>query len=487
VRLADLVSRLGQVAAAGDLSDRVDGIIHDSRRVRPRWIFAAFPGAVTHGLEYLEEARQRGAAAVLTDRPAPHGETLPWLMSAVPRRHAAVAAWALAGDPQRRLTMVGVTGTNGKSTVVHLLSEILQAAGRETGVFGTLAYRVPGGEIPAERTTPEAADLAPLLRQLVDCGGEAAVMEVSSHAIALERVAGLEYDVAVLTNLSRDHLDFHHDMESYFATKRWLFTDGLAADGRRVLPLNEPCGTRLLASQRPGDVTYGLAGGDVHAIEPRFDLDGTRFGLAIAGGLSEVRLPLIGEHNLRNGLAAAAAAHAVGVPLGPIAQVLNAARPLPGRLERVAAELAFPVFVDYAHTPDGLTAVLRSLRRVSEGRLLVVFGAGGDRDPGKREPMGRAVGELADVAIVTSDNPRSEDPEVIAAAVAAGVRAAGAEPRVVLDRRHAIAVALDLADEHSLVVIAGKGHEAEQVIGGRRLPFSDREVVSELAGRLACG
>ena len=483
--LEELVSRLGGVVAAGDLSEAVGGIIHDSRRVRPGWIFAAFPGATAHGLTYLEEARKRGAAAVLTDRAAPEGETLPWLVSAAPRRDAAVAAWALAGDPQRDLTMVGVTGTNGKSTVVHLLWEILQADGRVTGLFGTLAYRVPGVEMVAGRTTPEAADLAPLLARLVASGGEAAVMEVSSHAIALERVAGLEFDVAVLTNLSQDHLDFHHDMESYFATKRWLFTDGLAPNGHRVLPLDEPAGERLLAEERQGDVTYGLAGGEIHAVDPRFGLDGSGFRLSVAGKLGEVHLPLIGEHNLRNALAAAAAAHALGVPTGPILQALCAARPLPGRLERVATELPFPVYVDYAHTPDGLAAMLRSLRRITKRRLLVVFGAGGDRDPGKRIPMGRAVGGLADVAIVTSDNPRSEEPEAIAAAVASGVRAAGAEPRVVLDRREAIAMALGMADDRSLVVIAGKGHEAEQVIGGRRLPFCDREVVSELAGRLA--
>lgn len=487
MRLGDLTRRLEGVRLSGPGETEVLGISHDSRKVGPGYLFAAFPGARAHGLEFLDQAIANGAAAVLTDRPAPPSAHLPWLLSPVPRRHAAVAAWALAGDPQHRLLMAGITGTNGKSTSAQLLAGMLQTAGTTAGLFGTLTYTLPDSEVTAERTTPEAADLAPLLARLADAGGRAAVMEVSSHALALERVAGLTFDVAAWTNLSRDHLDFHGDMESYFAVKRRLFDELLAAGGRRVLPLGDGWAARLLEEPRDGDVTYGIGEGMVRALEPRYGLDGTTFLLETSGKIVPAHLPLIGEHNLRNALTAAAAAHAAGIPAEAVRGSLAEARPLPGRLEPVPVELGFPVFVDYAHTPDGLRAVLGSLRAVTDRRLIVVFGAGGDRDPGKRGPMGEAVGELADLAIVTSDNPRSEPPEEIAAAVAEGVRTAGAEPRVELDRRAAIAHALAAADGQSLVIIAGKGHEAEQIIGDRRVPFSDVAVVLELAGGAGCG
>jgi UDP-N-acetylmuramoyl-L-alanyl-D-glutamate--2,6-diaminopimelate ligase len=276
-------------------------------------------------------------------------------------------------------------------------------------------------------------------------------------------------------------------MADYFAAKRRLFTERLAADGRRVLASGDPWSARLAAAPRDGDLSWGLADGDVRATAVSANLEGTHFTLVLPGIQAPVRLRLVGEHNLANALAAAAAAHALDVPAEAIRAGLEAARPLTGRLERVEVELPFPVFVDYAHTPEGLRTVLSSLRRLSDRRLLVVFGAGGDRDPGKRGPMGAAVGELADLAIVTSDNPRSEDPAAIAAAVAAGVRAAGREPVVELDRRRAIALALTRADESSLVLVAGKGHEAVQTIGDRVLPFSDHEVIRDEARRTPCG
>lgn len=487
MKIGVLARRLDGVRLTGDPGVEVTGISHDSRRVRPGWIFAALPGERAHGLDFLPGATERGAAAVLSDRGPSGGAALPWLLSRAPRRHTAEAAWALAGDPQRELTMIGITGTNGKSTTAHLLAAMFAAAGRPAGLFGTLVYHLPDADRKADRTTPEAADLAPLLARLRASGGEAAVMEISSHALALERVAGLEFDIAVWTNLSRDHLDYHHDMESYFAVKRRLFDQLREGRGRRVLPVDERWGARLLAEPEAGDVTYGLEDADVTAVEPRMSLEGTAFELRTPQGQAPVRLPLIGEHNLLNALAAAAAASAAGLPFNVVCRALESASPLPGRLEPASAGLDFPVYVDYAHTPDGLRAVLTALRRVTKRRLIVVFGAGGDRDTGKRSEMGSAVGELADTAIVTSDNPRSEDPAAIAAAVAEGVRAAGARPRVILDRREAISTALELADSHALVLVAGKGHETEQIIGKRRLPFSDIEVVRELAGGMTCG
>ena len=484
MRLGELLGRIPGARLDGDPASEVSRITHDSRLGTPECLFAALPGQKSHGLDHLQQALERGAHAVLSDRPRPSAATVPWLTSDRPRHDMAVAAWALAGDPQRDLLMVGITGTNGKSTTAHLISGILEAAGVPTGLFGTLGYRLPDGEVPAERTTPEATDLAPLLAR-VPRGG-ATVMEVSSHALVLERVAGLAFQVAVWTNLTRDHLDFHGDMESYFVAKRRLFTEHLATDGRRVLPIEEESGRRLLSEARAGDLSWGVNAGDVRAAAVTSSLAGTSFTLLLPAAEVAVKLPLVGAHNLRNALAAAAAAHAAGLPAAVIRDGLEAARPVPGRLEPVQTELSFPVFVDFAHTPEGLRSVLESLRAVTDRRLIVVFGAGGDRDTGKRGPMGRAVGAVADLAIVTSDNPRSEDPAAIAAAVAAGVRAAGSEPTVILDRRQAIAHALAAADDASVVVVAGKGHERIQLVGDSRIPFCDVAVTRALAREATC-
>ncbi len=486
MKAGELLARLPGARLLGDPSAPIRGATHDSRRVRPGDLFAALPGANHHGLIFLAEALARGAAAVLTDR-EPEGEPrVPWIVSPEPRRHAALAALALAGDPQERLALAAVTGTNGKSTVVDLLVRCLDAGGLTAGSFGTLAYRVPGRELPARRTTPEMTDLAPLLARLVEAGGQAAAMEVSSHALAQERVAGLSFRAAVFTNLSRDHLDYHGTMEAYFSAKCRLFEEHMAAGGHRILNVDDPWGARLAGEARPGDITYGLEGGAVTAREVRHDLEGTSFRLVLPGAAFPLATRLVGPHNLSNTLAAAGAALAMGVEPAAIRAGLEGAPPLPGRLEPVPAGLPFSVLVDYAHTPAGLRAVLGALRSAGAERVVVVFGAGGDRDRGKRAPMGAAVGELADVAVVTSDNPRSEDPAAIAEAVAAGVRSAGAEPLVELDRRRAIARALEMARPGDVVLIAGKGHEQEQLVGDRRIPFDDRRVVLELAGGVPC-
>jgi UDP-N-acetylmuramoyl-L-alanyl-D-glutamate--2,6-diaminopimelate ligase len=485
MKVNTLLKRLREGKLAGDGSADVKGISHDSRRIRPGWVFAAIPGEQVHGVKFVDEAVAAGAAAVLSDRGRPKRIEVPWIKVKQPRKAMARAAWILAGNPQKKLGMIGVTGTNGKSTTAHLISLILNASGHPTVFVGTLGAVLPDGtEIAIERTTPEATDLAQILRQALKAGAENVAMEVSSHALCQDRVAGLEFDVAVWTNLTRDHLDYHGDMESYFEAKRRLFSEHLAASGRRVLPVDDPWGARLLDEQCHGDISWGLDRGAVCARTVISDLEGSRFNLRLPETELAVRLPLIGVHNLRNGLAAAAAASAAGLGPRAIRRGLKKARPLSGRLERITTKLPFPIFVDFAHTPEGLRSVLQALDRITDRRLIVVFGAGGERDIGKRGPMGYAVGELADVPLVTSDNPRSEDPAVIAEAVADGVRAAGAEPLVVLDRREAIRTALEMADERSLVLVAGKGHEAFQTIGDDATPFSDQDVVRRLARRL---
>ena len=480
---AQLAAACG-ITLRGDGSTVVTGLTHRSQEVQPGNVFAALPGQRRHGIEFLAEALARGAAAVLSDR-EPGPET-PWLASDAPRRATALAAWALAGHPERRLRLVGVTGTNGKSTVVDLIGRIARAAGERAGVFGTLAYELPDRSVPSPRTTPEAPDLAPLLAELVAGGGTLAVMEVSSHAIMLDRVAGLLFDVAVWTNLTRDHLDFHGTLEAYFAAKRRL-GERLRDDppGRRVIGADDAMMATLLDDPRPGDLAFGLGERcTVTAREPRLSLEGTSFVLVTPAGEVDVDLPLVGRHNLRNALAAAGAALALGLPLDAIAAGLNGARPVPGRLEPVPVAGGPAVFIDFAHTPDALENVLSALRAVSDRRLIVVFGCGGEKDPGKRAPMGEVVGRLADVPIVSTDNPRSEDPLAIIEAVMVGVRASG-NPRALTipDRREAIAAALAVADERSIVVLAGKGHETEQVFADRTVPFDDHEVVRELARR----
>lgn len=487
MKVDTLLKRLATGSLTGDGSVRVKGATHDSRRVVPGNLFVAIPGEHVHGVRFVDRAIAAGATAVLSDRRRPKRIEVPWIQVSEPRPAMAMAAWILAGNPHKKLRLIGVTGTNGKSTTAHLIGSILDAAEIPAAVIGTLGARFPDGtEIGADRTTPEATDLASILRTAVKSGAEAVVMEVSSHALDQQRVHGLKYEVGVWTNLTRDHLDYHGDMDSYFAVKCRLFTEHLASRGSRVLPVDDPWGARLLDDPRPRDVSWGLSRGAVCARSVESDLDGTRFDLRLPNGKTRARTSLIGVHNLRNALAAAAAAHAAGCSAKAIRRGLKRAKPLSGRLERIATRLPFPIFVDYAHTPEGLREVLGALGRITDRRLIVVFGAGGDRDRGKRGPMGYAVGELADVAIVTSDNPRSEDPSVIADAVADGVRAAGGEPLVELDRQRAIELALRQADERSLVLVAGKGHEATQTIGDLVAPFSDQQVLRSEARRVGC-
>lgn len=488
MKVETLLKRLPEGELEGDGTIEVKGMTHDSRLIRPGNVFAAIPGSKVHGVKFLDQAIAAGAVAILSDRGRPKRVKLPWIRVECPRFAVAHAAWVLAGNPQKKLRLVAVTGTNGKSTTAHLISLLLNSAGHPAAFVGTLGAVLPDGtRLSSEHTTPEATELAAVLRQAVRAGAETVAMEVSSHALVQERVAGLEFDVAVWSNLTRDHLDFHGDMESYYEAKKRLFTHHLAANGRRVLPVDDPWGARLLDDPHEGDLSWGLDRGAVCARSVSSDLEGSRFDLRLPDTETQVNLPLPGVHNLRNALAAAAAAHALGVSSNDIRRGLKSARPLSGRLERINTKHPFPIFVDYAHTPEALRSVLQALGRVTDRRLIVVFGAGGDRDQGKRGPMGYAVGELADAAIVTSDNPRSEDPAQIAAAVADGVHAAGAEPTVILDRREAIAAALEMADERSLVLVAGKGHEAIQTVADRAIPFSDQDVLRAEARRLSCG
>lgn len=464
-------------------------VAYDSRLVAPGDLFIAWRGERQDGRRFAAAAIERGAVAVVADGEPPVPLAVPWLVAAEPRALAGPLAARLAGYPDRALTLVAVTGTNGKSTVTALVAQQLEAAGRPCGLVGTLGHRFRGEVLPGgERTTPEGSDLIAALAAVRDRGGLAVALEASSHALAQGRLAGVSFDVGAFLNLTRDHLDFHGDFEHYFEAKASLF-DRLKTAGTAVVNLDDAWG-RKLAERLPAALGFG-AGGAVSLRAASLETRGTRAVVATPRGELSIESRLLGRLNLDNLLAAAAIGEALALPPQAIAEGLAALAPLPGRMEPVDLGQAFPVLVDYAHTEAALAAALGSLRELGAGKLIVVFGCGGDRDPGKRAPMGEVAGRLADLPIATSDNPRSEDPMAILAAVEEGLKASGnPDYRVVPDRREAIRRAIAVGAARGwAVLVAGKGHERDQIVGGERLPFSDREEIEQALAerRLASG
>ena len=479
-----LSALIRDLAASGDLGTdpEVFGVRHDSRSVEPGELFVTWSGAKFDGRLFAGQAIERGAVAILADspRPAETPREIPWLEAADPRALLGDLAAPLYGHPDRALTLVGVTGTNGKSTVVELCANILESAGLPCGRIGTLGYTFAGDDLAAgrtaERTTPEASDLFRLLAAMRDRGARAAAMEVSSHALVQGRVRGARFDVGLFTNLTRDHLDFHGDFETYYSAKRRLF-DVLKPGGKGVANLDDAYGRRL-ADELGLVHTFGSSGSGAAVRPAGVDLDGEgmRGALATPRGQVRFRSPLLGRYNLSNLLAAAAAAEALELPFDAVAAGIAKTRPLAGRMDAVRAGQPFLAVVDYAHTDAALGAAIRSLRELTGTKVVVVFGCGGDRDPGKRPMMGKIAGDLADLPIATSDNPRSEDPLAILSAVEEGLKAStNRNYRIVPDRREAIRRAVTVAMGGGWsVLVAGKGHENEQIVGNQRLPFSDR-------------
>jgi UDP-N-acetylmuramoyl-L-alanyl-D-glutamate--2,6-diaminopimelate ligase len=483
MRLPELFADL-PVLGDVDAPVEVSGIQHDSRSVEVGDLFAALPGARFDGRRFVPDALQRGAVAVLAASPAEQPVDVPWLHAEQPRALLAPLAHRLYGRPDLEMTMVGVTGTNGKSTVVWVCQAVLEAAGKPAGRLGTLSYSFRDLELPAQRTTPEVSDLVRLLRAMRDRGAAAACMEASSHALVLERLGETRFDVAVFTNLTRDHLDFHGTMEEYYLAKRRLFTERLKAGGAAVVNELDDHGTRLGEELRAGAagratrvVTYGDDESDVRAVDVDVDLKGIRGRIATPRGELHIETPLLGTFNLENVLAVIAVGEALELPHAAIAAGLRDVTPVPGRMEPVDLGQPFPVFIDYAHTDDGLLHALHAVRALGPRRkLAVVFGCGGDRDRGKRPLMGKVAGQLADLVVVTSDNPRSEDPQAIMAAIEEGVRASGnGNYRMLPDRRDAIHRTISIAGADWSILIAGKGNETGQEIAGVKHPFSDRD------------
>ena len=490
MQLRTLASGLDAIHWIGDAGREIRGIQYDSRQVQPGDLFCAVPGFRTDGHLYCQEAKHRGAVAVLVERSDAVPEGLSGVVVRDVRAAMAKVADVFFGSPSRRLWMVGVTGTNGKTTVTHLVRSILEAEDVPCGLTGTVHTLIGPEMFKVVRTTPEAPDLQRILRHMVDRGMQAAVMEVSSHALALKRVGGVQYDVAVFTNLTQDHLDFHKDFEDYYQAKAQLFR-GLGHDidkGPKAAVINhdDQYAARFAKESPVPVVTYGLSeGADIRGEHLKIGGSGVEFVAVFPDGRRQpVSFGMTGKFNVQNALAAMAVGYVRQIDPQTMAKALAQSPGVPGRFERIDLSQPFTVIVDYAHTPDGLENVLLTAREFALGRVMVVFGAGGDRDQGKRGLMGEVAGRYADWTMLTVDNPRSEDPREIIAQIEQGLHAVGGKWAVELDRERAIRHVLMDAKPGDVILIVGKGHETYQIYRDATIHFDDREVARQVLKEL---
>jgi UDP-N-acetylmuramoyl-L-alanyl-D-glutamate--2,6-diaminopimelate ligase len=465
------------VSLAGDGSTPITGAAGDSRCIRPGDLFCAIPGARQDGSLYAADAVRRGARAVMAVAPVDLPESIPQLVVREAYAAAGRIAECAAGYPAQRLRLLGVTGTNGKTTCAYLLRHLLRAHGQVPGMVGTVCYDLGNKELEADRTTPTPFELQDLFQRMLEGGCGWAVLEMSSHALVQRRAGTARFAGALFTNLTGDHLDYHQTMEAYFAAKTLLFTEYLGPGAPAVVNVDDPYGRRLAELLRSAGgggpvVTVGNSAADIAWQDVQLGFGGCRFRLQLGADMAMIDSPLIGQHNVANLTCAAALAYACGVPAATIAQALHDCRGAPGRLEVVTSPRGFAAYVDYAHTDDALENVLKALRLLRPRRLVVVFGCGGDRDRTKRPRMGAVAARLADRVFVTSDNPRTEPPEAIIAEILAGIPA-GTDLHVDADRRRAIRQAVADAGEGDLILVAGKGHEPYQEIHGVKHPFDD--------------
>ena len=463
-------------------------VVEDSRHAMPGSLFVAVSGEQFDGHEFILDAVDRGAVAVLGSRPTVEiPEFVPYFQVGELRKAAALLAHTVLGDPSKELTVIGVTGTNGKTSTVHLIHSILKNAGLEVAQFGTLGYTFKDAVVDAPHTTPFGSELAAMFARARNEGLSHVVMEVSSHALAQDRVAGIHFDCAAFTNLTQDHLDFHGDMEAYCRAKLRLFEYIPSDNGLAVVNAEDPAAARFLSVSSARSLTYGNKS-DVRATKVQLDFSGTHFDLVTPWGNSSVSIALLGRHNINNALCAAAVCGGLGISLDKIAAGLQTLKSVPGRFEAVICGQPFYVVVDYAHTDDGLKNVLDAARKLCEGKVIVVFGCGGDRDKTKRPKMGAVAAQMADFCILTSDNPRTEDPHRILLDVELGVQHAGKRKiddyLVIEDREDAIRTGIKKANPGDLVLIAGKGHENYQIRGTERFHFDDRDTAKKILEEL---
>jgi UDP-N-acetylmuramoyl-L-alanyl-D-glutamate--2,6-diaminopimelate ligase len=495
MKLAQLLSCLEAFKLTGDGDIEIEGLHYDSRSVRPGGLFFALRGVKSDGFQFLEAAVKAGAVAIVADRPcAVAGVTTVEVADA--RRAMSLMAALFYGVPTAGLPVVGITGTNGKTTTSYLIEGVLEKGGIPAAVLGTISYRFGEVDLPAPNTTPESVDLQRTLRELVDLGARGVVMEVSSHSLEQHRADGCLFDVAVFTNLTRDHLDYHLDMESYFGSKLRLFTDLVTPDSRKpqrraVVNLDDPYGVRIKALAPCPVLSYAMAGeADVTVAEVDFSVHGIRCTLQTPRGELSLSSDLLGRFNLYNILAAVTAGLALGLPDAAIRDGIEGHKKVPGRVERVENDKGITVLVDYAHTGDALENVLATVSELKTARIITVFGCGGDRDKGKRPIMGEVAGRYSDLTIITSDNPRTEEPLAILTDVRAGILPLGLREygidelaqgfqekgfAAIESRRDAVRAAILAARHGDIVVLAGKGHEVYQIIGTEKLHFDDRE------------
>lgn len=481
MELHNLIAGLGLSPAQVPANPVIRAIRYDSRQVGPGDLYVAVPGTRTDGHAYIPAVIAAGAAAVVCDRTwyeqqiQPAGQ-IAWLPVGNPRAALAEVSAAFYGHPARELKMIGITGTNGKTTTAHLVSQVLTRQGIRCGWIGTLGAGYDAVTLPGQYTTPFPPELHAMLRQMLEAGVEAVAMECSSHALDQYRLDAIGYDAAIFTNLTQDHLDYHYTLEAYTEAKTLLFSRLLKPDGLAVINFDDERHASFVSASRAPVLSYGIdAGASLHAQNLAFDREGVSFELRLAQEHRQVKLRLPGRYNVHNALAALGAALALQLPLADSLAALEAVTGVPGRLERVSRDgHPFAAYVDYAHTPDSLINALKAVRQFTPGRVLVVFGCGGDRDRGKRPLMGAAAESLADRVFVTSDNPRSEDPDAIISEILTGL----SHPQraiVAPSRREAIALAIRDARAGDVVLIAGKGHETYQIIGSQTLHFDDRE------------
>jgi len=485
MKLTQLLKVIRPLDLIGPEEMEITGLSYSSHEVQPGNLFVALKGQKYDGSSFVEIAKEKGVAAVLSESGPPPHWPLTWIRVADGREALAHLADEFFGHPSQSLKVIGITGTKGKTTITYLLESIILKAGGRPGVIGTINYRGPGTIQPAPRTTPEASDLQRLLRTFLDNGATHAILEVSSHSLVMKRVLGIQFDLAMFTNLSPEHLDFHASMDDYFEAKKKLF---YLNKKKRTAIVNQddPWGQKLITELPLTTITFGFQPEAlIRASEVRLSERQTSLLILYPGGEVELTSSLLGQHNVYNILAAFAAGLALNLDLTAIVKGITAVKSIPGRLEKIDNDLGLSIFVDYAHTDTALRSVLTTLRSFQPRRIIVVFGCGGDRDRSKRERMGQVAGELADIIIITSDNPRNEDPASIIAEVEKGVRRTGVkhywlEP----DRRQAIKQALSTARKGDILLVAGKGHEEYQEIKGEKIPFNDGQVIRTLLAEL---
>jgi UDP-N-acetylmuramoyl-L-alanyl-D-glutamate--2,6-diaminopimelate ligase len=481
MKLNNLLAGLSVLDFNGNLEEEIQGITYSSKNVKPGFLFAALKGQNSDGFDFIQEAHAKGAQAFLSEKARPANFPGNWIQVSDTRKALALCSANFYSHPSQKMEVIGITGTNGKTTITYLVEEILKRANFIPGTIGTITYRGPKMKITAQRTTPEAPDIQNLMKEMVDQGVSHCLMEVSSHSLDLKRVWGIQFDVVVFTNLSGDHLDYHHSMDEYFEAKKKLF---FLNHHKRIAIINadDPWGQKLIPQVPIGVITFGLQDSAVVRGE-KYELDkkGIEMEVKYPGGKMQISSSLLGKPNLYNILASIAIAFTLKISPDFIKEGIANLKAIPGRFERIENSLGLNIFVDYAHTDDALRNLLETFHELNPKRIFLVFGAGGGRDKTKRERMGKVAASLADWIFLTSDNPRSEDPMAIIRDVEKGIKNAGNESYTVIpDRKEAIAKALSAGKKGDYILVAGKGHEDYQIFKDKIIHFSDAEVIKEI-------